>query len=106
MKKLLLYLFIVIVAVFSWSPAMAQCSDATFRCKDASGNQLGIVSISCSIQQPLLQEFPRCLPNFDLFSPCPTLQLCKNTYPSTSEACPLQPWPSAWRFSSCINRCY
>lgn len=104
MKKLFVYFFLAIVlAMYGLSSVATACDNATFRCNDANGNQLGIASITCSVQQPLLSDLPRCLPDFNLFSPAPGLSLCKEKYPATHEACPLQSWPQSWGFSRCAD---
>lgn len=105
MKKLSVGVVLTIALVFGFSNSvMAQCADAEFLCKDAHGNLLGTVSVASSFQQPMLAQHPMCLPNFNLFSPCPSVDLCKKTYPATREACSVEKYPVNWGFSGC-SRC-
>lgn len=101
MKKLFVSFCLVVAFSVTGLSAAQACDNASWRCYDAGGAQLGDVSVTCSIQQPLLNELPRCLPNFDLFQPFNSVMLCRTKYPNAKQACPLQSWPGAWAFSKC-----
>jgi hypothetical protein len=109
MKKLFAYILVPAVLVMSvWisnaaaAPAQ-QCEDAVFQCKNKAGSILGTVSFTCSLQVPYNELMPRCMPNFPQGKIFPTMDACRDKYPTAFEACPTQPWPSGYAFSQCVR---
>jgi hypothetical protein len=106
MNKLFVGLFLVIALVtFGWSSNVGAagdsgCANATFNCFDRNNNQLGVVSVTCSLQVPFNDLTPRCMPNWGI-KPFASVDECKKTYPKSFRACPNQNWPSGYSFSKC-----
>jgi len=107
MKKIFVYLFMAIVLLtFGWtSNAKAGlCDDAVFDCKLQNGSVLGTVSITCSMQFPFNELFPRCLPDIPISNIFKPLDDCNAKYGNTVyQACPKQSWPSGYGYSSCMR---